>query len=47
VRLELRRVDTGEFLEAELSRERSLELEVKVGDRLFVTPRRLRIFQEV
>lgn len=46
VRLELRRVDTGDFLEAELSRERSLELGVKAGARLFVTPRRLRVFEQ-
>lgn len=46
VRLELRRADTGDVLEAELTRERSLELGVKAGDRLFVTPRRLRVFEQ-
>jgi len=45
VRLELRRADTGDVLEAEVTRERSLELGVKAGDRLFVTPRRLRVFE--
>lgn len=46
VRLELRRADTGDVLEAEMTRERSLELGVKTGDRLFVTPRRLRVFEQ-
>lgn len=45
-RLELERSDNGETISAELARERYRELELQVGDRLFVTPRNLRFFVE-
>ena len=44
VRLELQRDDTGNTLEAEISRERFRQLEVAVGDKVGVTPRNLRVF---
>lgn len=46
VRLEVKRLDTGDLLEAELPREQYQQLMLKPGDRAFVTPRNLRIFQE-
>jgi sulfate transport system ATP-binding protein len=44
VRLELQREDTGNALEAEISRERFRELELTIGDTVGVTPRNLRVF---
>jgi sulfate transport system ATP-binding protein len=44
VRLELHREDTGNSLEAEITRERYRELELNVGDKVGVTPRNLRVF---
>ena len=44
VRLELQREDTGNALEAEISRERFRELELTIGDKVGVTPRNLRVF---
>ena len=44
VRLELKRPDTGDLIEAELSRDRYRELSLKVGERVFVRPRNLRVF---
>jgi sulfate transport system ATP-binding protein len=44
VRLELQRDDTGNSLEAEISRARYRELELRVGDKVGVTPRTLRVF---
>jgi len=44
VRLELQIPDSGETLEAEVTRERMSELQLKVGDSVFVTPRNLRVF---
>jgi len=46
VRLELQREDTGNALEAEISRERYRELELSVGDKVGVTPRNLRVFEK-
>ncbi|PKN13625.1 MAG: sulfate ABC transporter ATP-binding protein [Deltaproteobacteria bacterium HGW-Deltaproteobacteria-4] len=45
-RLELERLDNGESIAAEVARERYRELELQVGDHLFVTPRNLRFFVE-
>jgi sulfate transport system ATP-binding protein len=44
VRLELQREDTGQSLEAEIPRDRYRELDLKVGDRVDLTPRNLRVF---
>ncbi len=46
VRLELKREDTGNSLDAEISRERYRELGLNVGDKVDVTPRNLRVFQK-
>jgi sulfate transport system ATP-binding protein len=44
VRLELRRDDTGDSIEAEISRERYRELALNVGERVTVTARNVRVF---
>ena len=44
VKLRLKRVDSGQFLEAEITRERQRELELKVGESIFVRPRQVRVF---
>jgi sulfate transport system ATP-binding protein len=44
VRLELQREDTGQAIEAEIPRHRYLELDLKIGDRVDLTPRNLRVF---
>lgn len=44
VRVELRRPDTGDAVEAELAKDSYRELGLRVGERVFVTPRRLRVF---
>ena len=46
VRLELKRSDTGELMEAELSKERYKELALKSGEQVFVRPRHVRVFVE-
>lgn len=46
VRLELRRRDTGEPLEVELSRDRYQELQLQQGDQVYASPRNLRVFVE-
>jgi len=46
VRLELQREDTGNALEAEISRERYRELELRIGDKVGVTPRNVRVFAD-
>jgi sulfate transport system ATP-binding protein len=43
-RLELERHDNGERIDAELTRERYRELELKAGERVYVKPRDMRIF---
>jgi sulfate/thiosulfate transport system ATP-binding protein len=43
-RLELERNDNGERIDAELTRERYRELELKAGERVYVKPRDMRIF---
>ncbi|WP_342429657.1 sulfate/molybdate ABC transporter ATP-binding protein [Neobacillus sp. FSL H8-0543] len=44
VRLELIRKDTGEFLEAELTKEYFRSLQLKTGDQVYVKPKNLRVF---
>jgi sulfate transport system ATP-binding protein len=44
VRLELARLDDGGLLDAEITRERYRELDLKIGDQVNVTPRNLRVF---
>jgi sulfate transport system ATP-binding protein len=44
VRLELQREDSGSSLDAEISRERYRELGLRVGDKVDVTARNLRVF---
>ena len=46
VRLELQREDTGNSLDAEISRERFRELKLSVGDKVDVTARNLRVFAD-
>jgi sulfate transport system ATP-binding protein len=46
VKLELRRSDTGDLLEAEITREQFHELNPQVGEDLFVLPRNLRVFAD-
>jgi sulfate transport system ATP-binding protein len=43
-RLELERLDTRELIEAELTRERYRELELREGERVFLRPRNMRVF---
>ncbi len=44
VRLELKRHDTGEPIEAEVSKERWRELDLRLGETVYVTPRNMRVF---
>jgi sulfate transport system ATP-binding protein len=44
VKLRLKRFDSGQFLEAEIPRERQRELDLKVGESVFVKPRQVRVF---
>ena len=44
VRLELARLDNGGLLDAEITRERYRELDLKIGDQVDLTPRNLRVF---
>ncbi len=46
VRLELARSDNGDLIEVELSRERYDQLTVVPGGRVFLKPRRLKVFDE-
>ncbi len=46
VRLELQREDTGQTLEAEIPRDRYRQLDLKIGDRVDLTPRNLRVFDK-
>ena len=46
VKIELQRCDTGTLLEAELGRKQFNELDLKLGDVVYVTPRNLRVFAE-
>lgn len=44
VRLELGREDESELIEAELTRERFRELNLRTGEHVYVRPRNLRVF---
>jgi sulfate transport system ATP-binding protein len=44
VRLELTRGDTAPLIEVELSKERYLEMHLKEGERVFIMPRKLKVF---
>ncbi len=44
VRLELQRDDQSEVIESELTRERFLQLDVEVGNKVYVYPRNVRVF---
>ena len=44
VQVELKRIDTGEYVEAELSKETARELSLKEGEKVFVKPKDLRVF---
>jgi sulfate transport system ATP-binding protein len=46
VRLELKRTDTEDLLEAEMSKERYQELRILVGERVSVKPRNVKLFSE-
>ena len=43
-RLELKRLDTGELIEAELTRQLYRELQLREGEKVFLRPRHMRIF---
>ena len=42
--LELTRGDTGDLIEVELSKERYREMQIKAGEQVFITPRKLKVF---
>jgi sulfate/thiosulfate transport system ATP-binding protein len=44
VHLELIRGDTGDLIEVELSKERYWEMQIAQGERVFITPRQLKVF---
>lgn len=44
VKLRLKRNDTGDMLEAEITREKQREMELKAGEVIFVKPRLVRVF---
>jgi sulfate transport system ATP-binding protein len=44
VHLELTRGDTGDVVEVELSTERYREMQIVEGERVFITPRTLKVF---
>lgn len=44
VRLELRRLDTDQAVEAEISKDRHRELKLAAGDRAYAIPRHIRVF---
>jgi sulfate transport system ATP-binding protein len=46
VKLELKRCDNIEMVEAELSKDRFQELALKIGESVFVKPRNLQVFRE-
>jgi sulfate transport system ATP-binding protein len=46
VRVELRRPDTGDSVEAELPKDSYRDLGLTVGEQVYVTPRRLRVYLE-
>lgn len=44
VRVELKRADNGETIQADLGKDRFLDLHIGVGDEVYVRPRRHRLF---
>jgi len=44
VKLQLKRTDNGQLLEAELSKDRQRELNLKAGEHVYVRPRQVRVF---
>jgi len=46
VHLELTRGDTGDLIEVELSKERYWEMQIAEGERVFITPRQLKVFAQ-
>jgi sulfate/thiosulfate transport system ATP-binding protein len=44
VKLQLKRTDNGQLLDAELSKDRHRELNLKTGDHVYVKPRQVRVF---
>lgn len=46
VRLELRRKDNGSLIEAEMTKDRYQELQVKSGDKVFIGLRNFKVFVE-
>lgn len=46
VRIELQEHAASEFISAEIARERYHELDIKIGDLLYVTPKNMRVFAE-
>ena len=44
VHLELTRGDTGDLIEVDLSKERYREMHLEEGERVFITPRKLKVF---
>jgi len=44
VHLELTRGDTGDLIEVELSKERYWDMQIAQGERVFITPRQLKVF---
>src|SRR5882762_9739478 len=46
VHLELTRGDTGDLIEVELSKERYWEMQIAAGERVFITPRQLKVFAQ-
>src|SRR4030095_7421924 len=44
IKLKLKRQDTGQILEAEIPRERQRELNLAIGESVFVKPRNVRVF---
>jgi sulfate/thiosulfate transport system ATP-binding protein len=44
VKIQLKRIDNGQLLEAELSKDRQRELNLKTGEHVYVKPRQVRVF---
>jgi len=44
VRLELQTEDGAEYINAELTRQKYLSLDIKVGSKVFVEPKNIQIF---
>ncbi|WP_026695077.1 sulfate/molybdate ABC transporter ATP-binding protein [Peribacillus kribbensis] len=44
VRIELKRIDTGEFLESEMMKEVFKELKLDAGEQVYIKPRELKVF---